>query len=182
MIQYQNQLRQQQYNQQLRNLQVQSQTKQQQQNQMYQQPQQQNYAPRPDPRINYQYTNSPRQLKQVKKPRILSAMKIPKALRKLQKNSKERAYLTDAKLIRHKNYVTKKLMGYSLKNTKKNKNRKLMYPGFPDKVLPPMTLTGYFGASNRVMGETLTGGALNVKFPDSPPVVWVSQQPFYSYI
>lgn len=28
----------------------------------------------------------------------------------------------------------------------------------------------------------LTGGSMNLKFPDDPPVVFMTQQPIYSYI
>jgi len=30
--------------------------------------------------------------------------------------------------------------------------------------------------------KLLTGGAMNLKFPDDPPVVFMTQQPIYSYV
>ena len=52
----------------------------------------------------------------------------------------------------------------------------------PIHTIPVQPMAPTNTSSLQVGMDTLTGGSLNLKFPDDPPVVFMTQQPVFSYI
>lgn len=104
-----------------------------------------------------------------------------KNIRNLQRSmvSGDKDYLTPIGETRGAHYIQKRFAGYE-RSEMRPKRKAYSSPVQVD--MASALAKPFDGASIKIGGKEVTGGSLSVKFPDSPPLIMMTQQPFYSYI